>query len=245
MKTPSASSKPKTRSHLPVNITANDRARNYPEGTFHMDDGGLFCSSCNVVVDHLRKFVVDKHLEAASHKQNAEKKDGRKQQTLKTVMNCKTVAQVDKNRICHEWIKMCTTANIPLHKSDNYLMREFLQSRVVNGGATPKCSQLRDYYLFDVYQTKRANLKEIIKNKKVALIVDELSKDEGRYVLDVMAVLLDFDELSPNGNFVAYLLDTHFLNATNNRTVSQAVVKTVHEYGIDFGDVCIFNSDNV
>lgn len=87
--------------------------------------------------------------------------------------------------------------------------------------------------------------KEIIKNKKVALIVDELSKDEGRYVLDVMAVLLDFDELSPNGNSVAYLLDTHFLNATNNRTVSQAVVKTVHEYGINFGDVCVFNSDNV
>ena len=60
-------------------------------------------------------------------------------------------------------------------------------------------------------------MKEIIKNKKVALIVDELSDDEGRYVLDVMAVLLDFDELSPNGDSVAYLLDTHFLNATNNR----------------------------
>ena len=51
MKMPSASSKPKTRSHLPVNITANDRVRNYPEGTFHVDDGQLFCSSCNVVVD--------------------------------------------------------------------------------------------------------------------------------------------------------------------------------------------------
>ena len=124
-------------------------------------------------------------------------------------------------------------------------MREFLQSRVVNGGAIPKCSQLRDYYLFDVYQTERSNLKEIIKNKKVALIVDELSDDEGRYVLDVMAVLLDFDELSPHGNSVAYLLDTHFLNATNNRTVSQAVVKTVHEYGIDNDDVRVFNSDNV
>ena len=245
VKTPSASSKLKTRSHLPVNITANDRARNYPEGTFHVDDDRLFCSSCNVVVDHLQKFVVDKHLEAASHKRDAERKDGGKQQTLKTVMNCKTVARVEKVRICHEWIKVCTAANIPLHKSDNSLMREFLQSHVVNGGAIPKCSQLRDYYLFDVYQTERANLKEIMKNKKVALIVDELSKDEGRYVLDVMAVLLDFDELSPNGNSVAYLLDTHFLNATNNRTVSQAVVKTVHEYGINFGDVCVFNSDNV
>ena len=161
--------------------------------------------------------MVDKHLEAASHKWKVERNESGKQQTLTTALNCKTVAQVEKVRICHEWIKVCTAANIPLHKSDNPLMREFLQSRVVNGGAIPKC------YLFDVYE--RANLKEIIKNKKVALIVDELSEDEGRYVLDVKAVLLDFNELSPNGNSVAYLLDTHFLNATNNRTVSQAVVK--------------------
>ena len=39
-----------------------------------------------VVVDHLRKFVVDKHLEAASHKRNAERKDGGKQQTLKIIL---------------------------------------------------------------------------------------------------------------------------------------------------------------
>ena len=51
-----------------------------------MDDGQLFCSSCNMVVDHLRKFVVDKHLEAASHKRNAERKDGGKQQTLKIIL---------------------------------------------------------------------------------------------------------------------------------------------------------------
>ena len=100
VKTPSASSKPRTRSHLPVDITAYDRARNYLEDTFHVDDGQLFCSSCHVVVDHLRKLVVDKHLEAASHKRNAERKDGGKQQTIKIVMNCKTVAQVEKVRIC-------------------------------------------------------------------------------------------------------------------------------------------------
>ena len=46
VKTPSASSQEKKRSHLPVNTS---------------------------VVDHLRKFVVDKHLEAESHKRNGEK----------------------------------------------------------------------------------------------------------------------------------------------------------------------------
>ena len=85
VKTLSASLKLRTQSYLLVNITANDRARNYPEGTFHVDDGRLFCSLCNMVVDHLRKFVVKER-----------RKDGEKQQTLKTVMNCKTVAQVEK-----------------------------------------------------------------------------------------------------------------------------------------------------
>ena len=50
----------------------------------------------------------------------------------------------------------------------------------------------------------------------VALIVDELSDDEGRYMLDLMVVIFDFDELSPSGNTVVYLLDTHFLSLTSS-----------------------------
>ena len=41
------------------------------------------------MVDHLRTFVVDKHLEAESHKRNPEKIAVGKQQTLKTVLTCK------------------------------------------------------------------------------------------------------------------------------------------------------------
>ena len=81
VKTAAVPSKEETRLHLPVNLTAKDRAVKYPEGTFHVDDGLLFCSSCNVVIDHLRKCVVNKHLEAASHKQNVEKNQRSKQQT--------------------------------------------------------------------------------------------------------------------------------------------------------------------
>lgn len=56
-------------------------------------------------------------------------------------------------------------------------------------------------------------------------------------MLDVMVVILNFDELSSSGNTMAYLLDTHFLSVTNNKTVSQAVVKTVHDYNIEFNNV--------
>lgn len=126
VKTPVVSSTEKKSSHLPVNITAKERARKYPEGTFHVDDGLLFCSSCNVVIDYLRKSVVDRHLDSVSHKQNVEKNQRSKQKTLKTVLNCKTTAQVEKVKICQEWIRICTAANIPLHKSDNPLMRKTL-----------------------------------------------------------------------------------------------------------------------
>jgi hypothetical protein len=63
VKTPAVSSTKKTKSHLPPNLTAKDRARKYP---FHVDDRLMFCSSCGnciVMIDHLWKSVVDKHLE--------------------------------------------------------------------------------------------------------------------------------------------------------------------------------------
>jgi len=54
-----------------------------------------------------------------------------------------------------------------------------------------------------------------------------------------MAIFLDFDKLSLSGNSVAWLLDSHFL--TNGRRVSQAVLKTVHDYGIEYDNVPVFN----
>lgn len=195
--------------HTAVKVTPADRVRNYPKGTLHADDGFLFCSSCNIVINHTRKHKIDKHLESASHIQKAQSATG-KQQTLKTAFECKTSPQVGKVKICQAWIKVCCAANIPLHKSDNKELRNFLQTKVTNGGAIPKCSQLRDYYLFDVYEVEKSELKHLVKDKNVALVVDEHSDDEGRYILDIMAVILDFDELSAKGNCIAYLLDTHF-----------------------------------
>ena len=46
------------------------------------------------------------------------------------------------------WVdKACTAANIPLNKSENPTMREFLLSFVVNGGTIPKGTQHRDHLL--------------------------------------------------------------------------------------------------
>ena len=75
-------------------------------------------------------------------------------------------------------------------------------------------------------------------------MVDKLGNDNGNCVIDIMATILDFDKLSPSGRNIADQLDTHFVTETNNKTVSQAVVKTTNDYGIDFDGVLIFNTDN-
>lgn len=75
--------------------------------------------------------------------------------------------------------------------------------------------------------------------------MDELSEDQHRYVLNIIAIIVDFNEHSAQGNCTAYLLDTHFLSETNNKTVSQAIVRSVNNYNIDLDNVCVINSDNV
>lgn len=83
--------KPPFNSHLAVNVDANDRSRKYPKGTFHVDDGLMFCSTCNIVVDHIRKSVVDKHLEAVSHKKLLEKHDGMRQKNTQNIIELQNI----------------------------------------------------------------------------------------------------------------------------------------------------------
>ena len=96
MKTPAVSSTKKASSHLPPYMTAQDRARKCPEGTFHVDDGLMFCSSCNIVIDHLQKSVVDKHLEPAIHKQRVEQKP------RKQTANAKN-GSTELQNLCSNW----------------------------------------------------------------------------------------------------------------------------------------------
>ena len=113
--------------------------------------------------------------------------------------------------------------------------------RVKNGGAIPGCHQLQDKYLPDVYTAERARLKELSHGQKIAVIFDEMSDDEGRFVLNIL-----FAPLTENsdGRVISYLAATEFLPRTNHSTVSQAVIKALQSYEIDFDDVVVFDTDN-
>ena len=95
-------SEKKTKSHEATKITAKDRVKQYSAGTFHEESGLLFCTVCNVVLEHSRKSVLDRHLEAASHQKrlNLPGTSRGKQKTLKTSFKCSNSAQEERIKVC-------------------------------------------------------------------------------------------------------------------------------------------------
>ena len=74
---------------MPLDLTTKDRSRKRPKGNFHVEDGLMFCLSCNFI-SHLWKSLVDKHLEAAVHKQKVKQNNGNKQKMLKMVSSVRS-----------------------------------------------------------------------------------------------------------------------------------------------------------
>ncbi|CAF1093855.1 unnamed protein product [Brachionus calyciflorus] len=81
-------------------------------------------------------------------------------------------------------------------------------------------------------------IKNSLKGKKVAILCDESTDTNQRYFLQVLCKDLSFNKHSP------VLLDTVYLEEVNFRTVSQAVIKTLNKYDINFDNVFSFVSDN-
>ena len=92
-----------------------------------------------------------------------------------------TVTQQERVEVCHDWVNMYISANIPLSRSDHLAVHNFIFTRVRNGGAIPGEHRLQESYLKDLYQIKREKLKALSKNEFVAVIFDEMFDTEGRF----------------------------------------------------------------
>ncbi|MGH0145228.1 UNVERIFIED_CONTAM: hypothetical protein FKN15_004331 [Acipenser sinensis] len=162
------------------------------------------------------------------------------QRTLSMCFNTTTTAQRERLDVVRDWVLTCAAANIPLSKTDHPFVCQFLNTRVKNGGAIPGGYQLQDASLTDVYKTERNKLKDKLKDKNVSVIFDEMTDDEGRYVLNILLVPLVIDG---TGKVSSYLADTHFMQKTNHSTVSQAVIQTVQSYEIAYKNVIVSDTD--
>ncbi|GFO41299.1 CGG triplet repeat-binding protein 1 [Plakobranchus ocellatus] len=145
-------------------VTAHQRHSKNPFWT-HVSGSKLFCTPCNKVIDHLRKSSVDSHRKSADHRSKEDKmkeaqgSDGgeavKKQRTLDSAMNKPSVSTQARNDICNELVSVFAAANIPLSKVDHPAVRDFLQTRVENGGAIPQAHQLQDCYLKGEFSNKK------------------------------------------------------------------------------------------
>ena len=228
------------------NVSAIVRQKDFLKETY-VDDGKLFCTICNKVIDHSRKSTVEAHMKTGKHiKRKDELEQSKKkitvQKTVPTLFKTVTGVQQARAKVTLDWVEACTAANIPQSKTDNLKMREFIQTNVKNGGAIPGGCQLQNIYMPELYKQKVDEIKQKLKAVPICVIFDEMSDDEGRYILNILACPISVKD--KDGLLKSYLLDTCFLPKTNHSTVGQAVVQVLNSYNVTFNDVIVFDTDN-
>ena len=116
-----------------------------------------------------------------------------------------------------------------------------MHNRVKGGGAITGSHQLREKYLPEVYTDSREELKAKIAQHNVSVIFDKFPDVEGRCVLNIL--------ISPlvkqgENKIIPYLANTAFMDKCDHTNVSEAVIKTLNDIGVDSENVVSFNTDN-
>ena len=114
-------------------------------------------------------------------------------------------------------------------------MREFLDTAVKSKAVA---NSLRQHHIPKVYNKQQANIVEQLKEKKVAVIVNETTDVIGRYVANVL--LQPLDAFAGADSCRPLLVNTEFLEEVNNSTMSQVVIRTLSNLNVDFNDVLAF-----
>ncbi|GFO09057.1 CGG triplet repeat-binding protein 1 [Plakobranchus ocellatus] len=221
-------------------VTAHQRHSEYPLWT-HVSGSKLFCTPCNKVIDHLRKSSVDSHRKSADHRSKEDKmkeaqgSDGseavKKQRTLDSAMNKPSVSTQARNDICNELVSVFAAANIPLSKVDHPAVRNFLQTRVENGGAIPQAHQLQECYLKREFSNKT--------NKFLKKLLTSMWPSSAMKCRTTLQQAAPLEPLSADVDKVQ-----RFLSATNHSTVTTAIIECLASTGIKCTDVITVITDN-
>ena len=243
----------KSRNKSAVNVTPTQRVAEFGSKTFCVEGGLFWCKVCDVPVDHVRKQTISDHVQSAKHKAKNNKRQqqdetgagapsAKRQATITGCQERMTEASAAKEKLVLNLVEAFMSANIPLEKLDNPKMREFVNTSIKGGGGVPLANTLREKYVPKLYTTQREEMTSKLQGKKVAVIVDETTDTMGRYVVNVLMQPLDtFDGVA---NCRALLVNTEFLNAVNNSTMAQVVIRSLTNINIEFDNVLAFVSDN-
>uniref|UniRef100_H3AVA4 HAT C-terminal dimerisation domain-containing protein n=1 Tax=Latimeria chalumnae TaxID=7897 RepID=H3AVA4_LATCH len=116
---------------------------------------------------------------------------------------------------------------------------------LANGGAIHLSAQLRREYLPKVVECHKQEIMELIKwSGSLSVVTDQSTDSQDQYVLHILFVLQGLNgEDASDSELKAVLTDTMYLQAVNYNTVSQAIVKCLNTFGVDF-NISAFISDS-
>lgn len=248
---PAAKRKKPTAASKQGDVSASTRAAQYLNGTFYAENDHMYCRTCNMVVEHVRKTTVDRHLTSKTHKlkvdnsKASEENQRLRMQSMATVVQHSTAAALTRKELDTDLCRTFLTCNIPLEKVDHPALRDFLERRVQGAGAIPSAEQLRQTYIPIVQQQHDEDLQNILdESDAVILTVDESGDNTtDRDILNIIITPVSADK--PEEALVSYIADQIFLDECNHKTVSKHVMQTVDKYHIHASSVIAFITDNV
>ncbi|XP_003738249.1 uncharacterized protein LOC100904016 [Galendromus occidentalis] len=227
---------------LATRIRPEDRSKQFEDGTFRVDTGRLLCSVCNVTVDFTRKHTCLKHLNSNTHKRRKEQQvfASAKRASLEN-LDVSTGGTSERQVFLTGLVDAFAGANIPLHALDNRNLRSFLQANF-NSETIPTASHLRRFFLPKAFEAHFIALKRCLANRgALAIVCDETTDAEDRYILNVLAV----PSCEKQGDKLdALLLECVVLEKTNYKTVSEAILRVLFKYEIPTLKISAFVTDN-
>lgn len=211
--------------------TALDRVNEYEKNLLVERNLELYCAICTVKLDYVRKSSIEQHLKTSLHQKNLKKKT--KKQTFLDL-------EADKvNEIfARDLLEALTCANIPINKVENESIKNFFEKYLPHNVTFPSSSTIRRQIPV-CYQSIYEEIKNALKSKKVAIMCDESTDSHQRYFLQILC-----KSLNAFANKPPVLLETVYLQETNYKTVSQAVLKTLNKFEIELDNVYTFVTDN-
>ncbi|XP_067890507.1 CGG triplet repeat-binding protein 1-like [Heterodontus francisci] len=114
----------------------------------HAVGGILFCTSCNVSLDHTRRSTVQRHLESKSHRSreyptpHCWKMNTQKKIIISPLFEKSTESSENRQLVTMELVDTFASSKIPLEKLDHPKLRVFIQRNVQNGDCLPSANKL-------------------------------------------------------------------------------------------------------
>ncbi|XP_003737506.1 CGG triplet repeat-binding protein 1-like [Galendromus occidentalis] len=180
---------------LAKNVTPSSRAKQFEREMFHVVGELMFCSACNVPVDHLRMNSCEKHQTTSLHQQKKESRqspgDKRKklQAAVVDLLGNQTKEKLQRKIEMIDLVSVLCSSNIPLHVLDRAPLRTYLEANLSGMGAIPSSRNLRRNYLPKLFELHVKDLKELLEqSESVALVCDETTDVEDRYVINLLVV---------------------------------------------------------